>query len=130
MYAVSVIRYDSTVREDCSRMSRAPAGDDLSTQPSGELFGAALGIPSTHREKGYFPCAVILSGQIDSDILMRYRIEKWSVVTGVIGMKSSLISTYDFLRDVIGYDLAAFFERNSSTLRVETDAILRTLLAP
>ena len=80
--------------------------------------------------KGYFPCAVILSGQIDSDILMRYRIEKWSVVTGVIGMKNSLTSTYDFLRDVIGYDLAAFFERNSSTLRVETDAILRTLLAP
>ena len=80
--------------------------------------------------KGYFPCAVILSGHIDSDILMRYRIEKWSVVTGVIGMKISLTSTYDFLRDVIGYDLAAFFERNSSTFRVETDAILRTLLAP
>ena len=50
MYAVSVIRYGSTVREDCSSMSRAPVGDNLSTQLSGELFGAALGIPSAHHE--------------------------------------------------------------------------------
>ena len=35
--------------------------------------------------KGYFPCAVILSGQIDSDVLLRYRAEKWSVITGGIG---------------------------------------------
>ena len=80
--------------------------------------------------KGYFPCAVILSGQIDGDILMRYRAEKWSVMTGVVGAKNPVISTYDFMRDVVGYDLAAFFERNSSALREEIDTILKSLLAP
>ena len=78
--------------------------------------------------KGYFPCAVILSRQIDSDVLMRYRTEKWSVVTGIVGAANPLVSTYDFMRDVVGYDLAAFFERNSSTLREEIGMVLKALL--
>lgn len=40
---------------------------------------------ATAYTKGYLPCAVILSTQIDSDILLRYRSEKWAVVTGVTG---------------------------------------------
>lgn len=79
--------------------------------------------------KGYFPCAVILSGQIDSDVLLRYRAAKWSVVTGVVGAKDPRLSTYDFMRDVVGYDLAAFFERSSGALQEEIDTTLRTLLA-
>ena len=79
--------------------------------------------------KGDFPCAVILSGQIDSDVLLRYRAEKWSVVTGIVGAADSRLSTYDFMRDVVGYDLAAFFERNSNTLREEVDTTLKALLA-
>ena len=85
---------------------------------------------ATAYTKGYFPCAAILSGQIDGDILMRYRAEKWSVVTGTISTRNPLISTYDFMRDVVGYDLAAFFQRNSATLRTEIDTILKALLAP
>lgn len=84
---------------------------------------------ATAYTKGYFPCAVILSGQMDGDVLTRYRAERWLVVTGV-GTGDPLVSTYDFMRRVIGYDLAAFFERNSSTLRGEIDAILQSLLAP
>lgn len=80
--------------------------------------------------KAYLPCAVILSAQIDSDILLRYRAEKWAVVTGIEGANNPLISTYDFMRDVVGYDLAAFFKRNSNTLRSEIDAVLKALLAP
>ena len=79
--------------------------------------------------KGYFPCAVILSGQIDSDVLTRYRAEKWSVITGITGRDDPLISTYDFMRDVVCYDLAAFFERNSSTLCKEIEVILSALLS-
>ena len=80
--------------------------------------------------KGYFPCAIILSNQIDSDILMRYRAERWSVMTGAFASTDPLVSTYGFMREVIGYDLAAFLERNSSTLREEIDAILHSLLMP
>ncbi len=85
---------------------------------------------ATAYTKGYLPCAIILSGQIDSDVLMRYRAEKWSVVTGIVGTADPLISTYDFMREVIGYDLAAFFERNSAILQTEIDTILHSLLAP
>ena len=85
---------------------------------------------ATAYTRGYFPCAVILSGQIDGDVLLRYGVEKWSVVTGTVGAADPLTSTYDFMKDVVGYDLAAFFERNSLTLRTEIDAILGVLLTP
>jgi hypothetical protein len=80
--------------------------------------------------KAYLPCAVILSTQIDNDILLRYRAEKWAVVTGIEGINNPLISTYDFMRDVVGYDLAAFFKRNSETLQAEINTILKALLTP
>jgi len=85
---------------------------------------------STAYIKSYMPCAAILSNQIDGDILLRYRAEKWSVITGVVGRNDPLTPTYDFMRDVVGYDLAAFFERNTETLRKEVDTVLRALLAP
>jgi len=80
--------------------------------------------------KGYLPCVVVLSGQIDGDILARYRTEKWCVLTGAAGIDDPLRSTYDFMRDVVGYDLAAFFARHSSKLRQEIDAVLKALLTP
>ena len=80
--------------------------------------------------KGYLPCAAVLSAQIDSDILTRYRAEKWTVLTGLVGLNDPLRSTYDFAREVVGYDLAAFFDRNKKTLRDEVDKVLRALLTP
>jgi len=80
--------------------------------------------------KSYLPCAAILSAQIDSDILVRYRAEKWSVLTGVVGLNDPLRSTYDFMREIVGYDLAAFFERNKETLHGEIDKVLQALLTP
>ena len=85
---------------------------------------------STAYIKSYMPCAAILSNQIDGDILLRYRAEKWSVITGVLGCNDPLTSTYDFMRDVVGYDLAGFFQRNANTLRSEIDAVLHALLEP
>lgn len=85
---------------------------------------------ATAYTKAYFPCAVILSAQIDSDVLLRYRAEKWAVITGIEGANNPLLSTYDFMRDVVGYDLAGFFKRNSKTLRSEIDKVLKALLAP
>jgi len=118
--------------------------DDVSEGLTGAVFEVRQGYKSkdskrqnadianaaTAYTKGYLPCAVILSGQIDGDILMRYRSEKWSVITGVMGAGDPSISTYDFMRDVVGYDLAAFFERNRSILRQEIDTILNVLLSP
>lgn len=85
---------------------------------------------ATAYTNAYLPCAAILSTQIDGDILLRYRAEKWAVVTGIVGAKNPLISTYDFMNDVVGYDLAGFFKRNTKLLRTEIDAVLNALLAP
>lgn len=85
---------------------------------------------ATAYTKGYLPCAVILSGQIDGDILLRYRMEKWGIVTGIVGANDPLVSTYDFMREVVGYDMADFFKRNSDALHKEIDAVLKALLAP
>ena len=35
---------------------------------------------------------------------------------------------YNFLREVVGYDLAGFFARNSDRLREEVTAVLQALL--
>lgn len=85
---------------------------------------------ATAYTKAYLPCAAILSAQIDRDTLLQYRTEKWAVVIGLVGLDDPLISTYDFMREVVGYDLAGFFERNSENLRIEIDAVLKALLAP
>jgi len=83
---------------------------------------------ATAYAKAYLPCAVILSTQIDRDILLRYQAEKWTVLTGVTGVGDTISSTYDFMRQVIGFDLAAFFKRNDRVLRQEIDQVLRALL--
>lgn len=78
--------------------------------------------------KSYLPCVVVLSTQIDEDILRRYRAARWVVVTGTQGTDNPLESTYDFMREVVGYDLAGFFDRNAERLRSEVAQVLQTLL--
>lgn len=76
----------------------------------------------------YLPCVSVLSGQIDEDIEVRYRREKWAVLTGAADFEDDVSSVYAFMKHVVGYDLAAFFERNSGTFREELDRVLRSLL--
>lgn len=58
----------------------------------------------------------------------RYTTGNWSVLMGMVGEEDPLRSTYDFVHQVVGYDLAGFFERNASKLRAGTESILRVLL--
>jgi len=80
--------------------------------------------------KTYLPCVSILSMQIDDDVSTRYLNEKWLVLKGTIQDESPHRSTYAFMRDVLGYDLAAFFERNAKVLSGRIDEILNKLLSP
>lgn len=80
--------------------------------------------------KGYLPCVIVFSNQIDEDILVRYKAGKWMILTGVAGLNDALTSTYDFMREVVGYDLAGFFERNAESIRSEVNLVLRALLGP
>lgn len=92
-----------------------------SKRQNADMVNAAMAY--THE---YLPCIVAMSNQIDTYILQRYR-EKWVVMTGA-NTRDRYTSTYDFMRDVVGYDLAAFFERNSAVLRSEIDQVVTALL--
>jgi len=83
---------------------------------------------ATAYTQAYLPCVLVMSNQIDSDIVHRYRSEKWAILTGCLGDSSSLVSTYAFMGDVVGYDLAGFFKRNTEALREEVARILEALL--
>ena len=79
--------------------------------------------------KCYLPCAAILSLQIDDDIALRYRNEKWVLLTGNTADDSSQTSVYSFMREIVGFDLAKFFERHSSVLKTEVNGVLTALLS-
>jgi len=84
---------------------------------------------ATAYTKGYLPCVAILSLQIDDDIALRYRNEKWALLTGTTADDDAGKSLYAFMRTVVGYDLAAFFQRHSATLKAEVHAVLSKLLS-
>ena len=79
--------------------------------------------------EGYMPSVVLLSLQIDGDIATRYTEARWLLLVGTNG-GTSIDSTYAFCRDVLGYDLAKFFERNATRLKAELEKVLAKLLKP
>lgn len=75
----------------------------------------------------YLPVVVLLSTQIDSDVADRYAAAQWLMLVGTTS-GAPTESTYVFCRDVVGYDLAGFFERNSTRIKAELENILSALL--
>ena len=82
---------------------------------------------ATAYSQGYLPVLLVLSTQIDSDIVERYHIGKWFILQGQL-IDSPFTSTYAFSKDIIGYDLAGFFQRSATTLQATIADILRVLL--
>lgn len=91
---------------------------------------ADLANASTAYTRAYLPCVLVLSNQIDADIVARYRHERWAILTGSPGDGSPIRSTYAFTDEVPGFDLAGFFQRNSRTLKEEVEKVLHALLEP
>lgn len=89
---------------------------------------ADLANASTAYTRAYLPCVVVLSNQIDSDVVTRYRLEQWVILTGSALERSPLRSTYAFAEQVLGFDLAGFFQRNSHVLKNEVEQVLHILL--
>lgn len=85
---------------------------------------------ATAYTRAYLPCIAVFSTQFDTDLLFRYTREKWVVMTGAVDSMNPLNSTYDFMRDVVGYDLADFFARHSANVRQAIEQVLAVLLAP
>lgn len=75
----------------------------------------------------YVPVLLLFSTQIDSGVASRYTQAQWLLLSGTIS-GTVTDSTYVFCREVLGYDLAGFFERNSTRLKAELENTLSTLL--
>ena len=84
---------------------------------------------ATAYTKGYLPCIGILSLQIDEDIALRYRNERWALLTGSTAEQSPQKSLYAFMRTVVGYDLSALFQRHTEILKAEVNSVLARLLS-
>lgn len=75
----------------------------------------------------YLPVMLLLSVQIPANLAERYARARWLILRGTVG-GSATDSTYVFCRDVLGYDLAGFFRRNSAAIKAETLAVFEGLL--
>jgi hypothetical protein len=76
----------------------------------------------------YLPVVLMLSNQIDEDIAERYERARWLILRGTT-KGDEFTSAYMFYSEVVGYDLAGFFTRNSLTLKKAVEEVLSTLLA-
>lgn len=77
---------------------------------------------------GYLPVFAIFSSQIDADLVLRYRNSRGGVIIGTTS-GSSQSSLFVFSREVLGYDLADFFRRNSELIKIEMYGTLEALLS-
>ena len=75
----------------------------------------------------YLPVVLLLSTQIDGDVAERYTQRRCLLLKGTESGRS-VESTYVFCREVVGYDLAGFFKRNSKEIRSQLNVILKALL--
>jgi hypothetical protein len=79
--------------------------------------------------EGFRPTVVLLSTQIDGDIVIRYTQARWLLLTGTKD-GSPTESTHAFCRDILGYDLAGFLERNSTRFKAKLEKALIARLKP
>ena len=75
----------------------------------------------------YLPVMLLLSTQIPDSLAARYQRAHWLILRGCAG-GAAIESTYAFCREVLGYDLAGFFRRNSDAIKAETLAVFEELL--
>lgn len=78
---------------------------------------------------GYLPSIVLLSIQINEAVSARYIAARWLLLKGTTD-GSATDSTYVFCREVLGYDLAEFFERNTERFRTLIEEVVSSLLTP
>lgn len=129
----------SWLREAASELK---VGDKVAKTLEGPVFEVRQGYKSKDSKRqnadvgnaanayanSYLPAVVLLSVQIDDDIAERYSRAQWLILRGTLS-GSPLQSTYVFARDVLGYDLAGFFERNTHRIRTEVETVIQALLS-
>lgn len=78
---------------------------------------------------GYLPVFAIFSSQIDTDVVLRYRNNRCGILVGS-NQDDSAISLFAFTKEVLEYDLAGFFMRNTKEIKKSINEVLEFLLSP
>ena len=76
---------------------------------------------------GYIPCLMVMSSQIDDDIVIRYKQAKWLILQGFVNL-NSYTSTYDFFKDVVSFDFEKFMIENQTYFQTEINTVLNQLM--
>lgn len=76
---------------------------------------------------GYIPCLMVMSAQIDDDIVARYNVAKWAILQGYIET-SALASTFTFFEQVIGFDFVQFMNSNQEYFKRKIQHVLEQLM--
>ncbi len=76
---------------------------------------------------GYIPCLMVMSAQIDDDIVARYNVAKWAILQGYIGT-SALASTFTFFNQIIGFDFVQFMNDNQVYFKENIHHVLEQLM--
>ena len=90
---------------------------------------ADIGNAGTAYAQGFLPVIAILSTQIDYDVAYRYINSGWLLLRGHLG-DSATSSTFAFCSQVLGYNLAGFFEKYADQLHETVEEVLKALLSP
>lgn len=77
--------------------------------------------------KQYVPSIALLSTQINEAVATRYLAARWLLLTGTLE-GSAVTSLYVFCREVLDYDLAEFFRRNSDRFQEVVHGVVDSLL--
>ena len=125
----------------CGRKLGLP--DERVKQIRGAVFEARQGYKSADAKRqnadlrfgrnadaqNYLAVISIISTQASHTVIRRYKNAKMLVLTGT-KTGNDVDSTYEFFRNVVGFELDKFFERNSPVMRKRCINILKQLLAP
>ncbi|WP_394969175.1 hypothetical protein [Scardovia wiggsiae] len=77
----------------------------------------------------YLMTMVLMSLQINETVRRRYQENGLLVLTGDASSMDPVESSFAFLKQIAGYDIIAFFERNTELLKNETTNMLERLLS-
>ncbi|MDR1291459.1 MAG: hypothetical protein LBK06_09685 [Planctomycetaceae bacterium] len=75
----------------------------------------------------YLPVFAIFSGQIDNELVLRYKNSRGGVIVGNLS-SSPYESLFIFCKEILNYDLEGFFCRNTSFIKKEMHHTLEALL--
>lgn len=76
---------------------------------------------------GYIPCLMVMSAQIDDDIVARYNVAKWAILQGFVET-SPYVSTFSFFKQVVGFDFVEFMNSNQEYFKEKIQHVLEQLM--